>query len=275
MLKSDENVLVSKELVQQFEEINRALDKCCDLGLQQPIPNKQIALMTDASFGAAGYAVLIEDDPSQKFTSIRKSYAPVAYGSKSFTPAQMKMSIYATEFLAIYFAFTEFGNIFWGAPKPVIILTDNEDVTRFLQMKIVPPALWNARDYVIQFNFVIAHIPGARNTAADLLSRLEADLKDNIVMKFREDVQTLPIEINVQSAGVSQEEQIFYTNDDDETEERYWARKDAIRKNHAIDEPAVTIHTLSTKLIKQQPEIQVRLRKTNRIIIEQSKDAVV
>ena len=25
--------------------------------------------MTDASFGAAGYAVLIEDDPSQKFTS--------------------------------------------------------------------------------------------------------------------------------------------------------------------------------------------------------------
>ena len=71
MLKSDEKVLVSKELVQQFEEINRALDKCCDLALQQHIPNKQTALMTDASFGAAGYAVLIEDDPSQKFTSLR------------------------------------------------------------------------------------------------------------------------------------------------------------------------------------------------------------
>ena len=40
MLKSDEKVLVSKELVQQFEKINRALDKCCDLALQQPIPNK-------------------------------------------------------------------------------------------------------------------------------------------------------------------------------------------------------------------------------------------
>ena len=39
MLKSDEMVLVSKELVQQFEEINKALDKCCDLALQQPIPN--------------------------------------------------------------------------------------------------------------------------------------------------------------------------------------------------------------------------------------------
>ena len=94
-------------------------------------------------------------------------------------------------------------------------------------------------------------------------------------MKIREDVQTLSIEENVQSAGVSQEQQIFYTNDDDETEEQYWARKEAIMKNPAIDEPAVTIQTFSTNLIKQQPEIQIRLRKTNQIIIEQSKDAVL
>ena len=94
-------------------------------------------------------------------------------------------------------------------------------------------------------------------------------------MKIREDVQTLPIEINVQSAGVTQKEQIFYTNDDDETEEQYWARKEAIRKNLAIDEPTVTIQTLSTNLVKQHPDIQVRLRKTNQIIIEQSKDAVL
>ena len=185
------------------------------------------------------------------------------------------MSIYAKEILAIYFAFKEFGHAFWGAPKPVIILTDNKAVTRVFQTKIIPPALWKACDYVIQFNFVIAHIPGAQNTAADYLSRLEVDPKDNLVMKIREDVQTLPIEINVQSAGVSQEEQIFYTNDDDETEEQYWARKEAIRKNTATDEPTVTIQTLSTNLVKQHPDIQVRLRKTNQIIIEQSKDAVL
>ena len=128
---------------------------------------------------------------------------------------------------------------------------------------------------MIQFNFVIAHIPGAQNTAADYLSRLEADPKDKLVMKIREDVQTLPIEINVQSAGVSQEEQIFYTNDDDETEEQAWARKEAIRKNPATDEPTVTIQTLSTNLVKQHPDVQVRLRKTNQIIIEQSQDAVL
>ena len=40
-------------------------------------------------------------------------------------------------------------------------------------------------------------------------------------MKIRKEGQTLPIEINVQSAGVSQEEQIFYTNDDHETEKHF------------------------------------------------------
>ena len=92
MPKSDKKVLVSKELVQQFEEINNALDKCCDLALQQPLPNKQIALMTDASFAAAGYAVLIEADPNQKLTSFRNSNAPGGYDSKTFTPTQKEMS---------------------------------------------------------------------------------------------------------------------------------------------------------------------------------------
>ena len=77
---------------------------------------------------------------------------------------------------------------------------------------------------------------------------MEADSRDKLVMKIREDVQTLPIEINLQFAGVTQEEQIFYTNDDDETEEQYWTRKEAIRRNPAIDEP--TIKTLSTNLVK-------------------------
>ena len=123
--------------------------------------------MTDASFTAASYAILTEDNPNQKYTSDKKSYAPIAYGSKTFTPSQLKMSIYAKEFLAICYAFNEFGHIFWGTPQPVTILTDNKSVTRFFQTKIIPPPLWNACDFVIQFNFVIAHFPGKNNTAAD------------------------------------------------------------------------------------------------------------
>ena len=162
LLKKDEKVLVTSELIEQFNEINRDLDRCSQLALRQPLPNRQLVLMTDASFTAAGYAILTEDDPSLKFTSVKKSYAPIAYGSKTFIPSQLKMSIYAKEFLAIYYAFKEFGHIFWWTPKPAIILTDNKSVTRFFQTKIIPPPLWNACEFVIQFNFTIATFQAKR-----------------------------------------------------------------------------------------------------------------
>ena len=47
---------------------------------------------------------------------------------------------------------------------------------------------------------------------------------------------------------MSQEDQLFYSNDDDETEKQYWARNE---------------------------DTKIRLRKTNQIIIEQSKDTVL
>ena len=52
--------------MKEFREINEALDRCCQLALRQPLPGKQLFFLTDASFQAAGYAVLIKDDPNQK-----------------------------------------------------------------------------------------------------------------------------------------------------------------------------------------------------------------
>ena len=92
---------LTPDIMKEFREINEALDRCCQLALRQPLPGKQLVLVTDASFQAAGYTVLIEDDPNQKYTSTRKTYAPIAYGSKTYSPSQIKMSIYAKEFLAI------------------------------------------------------------------------------------------------------------------------------------------------------------------------------
>ena len=201
---------MTAELVEQFNEINRDLDRCSQLALKQPLLNQQLVLMTDAIFTAAAYAILAEHDPNQKYTSVKKSYAPIAYGSKTFTPSQLKMSINAKEFLAVYYAFKEFEHIFWATPKPIIILKDNKSVTRFFQTKIIPPPLWNACDFVIQFNFIIAHIPGKNNTAADYLSLMEMEPNEKLVVKIREDVETQPIEVNVQSAGLSEEEHDFF-----------------------------------------------------------------
>ena len=168
--------------MKEFRELNEALDRCCQLALRQRLPGKQLVLMTDASFQAAGYAVLIEDDRNQKYSSIRKTYAPIAYSSKTYPPSQIKMSIYAKELLVIFLAFKEFGLVFWGATKPMIIMTDSKSVSRFFQTKKIPPPLWNACDFVLQFNFTIAHIPGKMNTAADFLSRLEMDPNEKIIL---------------------------------------------------------------------------------------------
>ena len=275
LVKKDEKVLVTSELIEQFNKINRDMDRCSQLALRQPLPNRQLVLMTDASFTAAGYALLTEDDPNQKFTSVKKSYAPIAYGSKTFIPSQLKMSIYAKEFLAIYYAFKEFGHIFWGTPKPVIILTDNKSVTRFFQTKIKPPPLWNACDFVIQFNFTIAHIPGKNNTAADYLSRMEMDPTEKLVLKIRADVETQPIEVNVQSAGVSEEEQIFFTEEDNETEEQIWERKKQSKTGLKVAETAIQIDAISENVVEEITNFTQKLRRTNQILLEQSKDPIL
>ena len=275
LLKNDEKVLVTQELVEHFNEINRDLDRCSQLALKQPLPKKQLVLMTDANFTAAGYAILTEDDPNQKYTSVKKSYAPIAYGSKFFTPSQLKMSIYAKEFLAIHYAFKEFGHIFWGTPQPVIILTDNKSVTRFFQTKIIPPPLWNACDFVIQFNFVIAHIPGKNNRAADYLSRMEMDTSEKLVLKIRENVETRPIEVNVQSAGVSEEEQVFFTEEDNETEQQIWERKQQSKKRLMVPETVFQIDAISETTVGEITNFTQKLRRTNQILLEQSRDPIL
>ena len=78
---------ITTDTMREFREINEALDRSCQLTLRQPLPGEHLVLMTDASFQAAGYAVLTEDDPNQKYTITRKTYAPIANGSKTYTPS--------------------------------------------------------------------------------------------------------------------------------------------------------------------------------------------
>ena len=132
-------------------------------------------------------------------------------------------------------AFLECAHILWETSKPTIVLTDNKSVTRFFQTKAIPPSLWNACDYVLQFNFKIAHIAGSINTAADFLSRSELKVTEKVHLKIRENIQTTPIEVSMSSSDVADEEQIFFTqaDDQDETEEKILQRKEQSQKKAA------------------------------------------
>ena len=82
LLKAEVPINITSDLKETFDSVNTALSDACELALKQPIPGKQLVLMTDASFRSAGYALMIEDNPNQKIQSKRKTYAPVAFGSK-------------------------------------------------------------------------------------------------------------------------------------------------------------------------------------------------
>ena len=103
-------------LVEDFTYLKKRLENSCQLSLRQPLKDKQLIVMSDASFTAAGYAVMIEDDPNQNLQSKRNLYAPLAFGSKTFNPT--KMSIYAKVFLSIYFVFVAFGRLMSDSPSP-------------------------------------------------------------------------------------------------------------------------------------------------------------
>ena len=146
LLKAEVPINITSELKETFDSVNKALSDARQLVLKQLTPGKQLVLMTDASFRSAGYALMIEDNPDQKIQSKRKTYAPVGFGSKVFSPAQLKMSSHPKESLAIYMAFLEFAHILWETSKPMIVLTDNKSVTRLFQTKAIPSSLWNAFD---------------------------------------------------------------------------------------------------------------------------------
>ena len=91
LLKTEVPINITSEFKETFDSVIKALSDAYQLALKQPIPGKQLVLMTDASFRSADYALRIENNPDQKIQSERKAYTPVAFGSKMFSPAQLKM----------------------------------------------------------------------------------------------------------------------------------------------------------------------------------------
>ena len=75
---------ITEELLDHYKAINAALSQACGLALKQPITGRQYVLMTDASFRASGYALMIEEENDKKINSKKKTFAPVAFGPKVF-----------------------------------------------------------------------------------------------------------------------------------------------------------------------------------------------
>ena len=65
MTDAKAKMATNPDLMKEFRELNGASDGCCQLTLRQPLPDKQLVRMTDASFEAPGFAVRIEDNQTR------------------------------------------------------------------------------------------------------------------------------------------------------------------------------------------------------------------
>ena len=69
------------------------------------------------------------------------------------------------------------------------------------------------------------------NKAADFLSRLDVDPKEKVWLQIKEDIRTTPIQVNIKSSDIHEEDQFYFLSEDDsETEEEIWERKQRARK---------------------------------------------
>ena len=105
LLKAEVPINIPSELKDTFDSVKRELSDAFELASKQPFLREKLLLMTDACLRSAGYYLMNEDIPDQKIQSKRKTYAPLAMGSKIFSTEPLKESIYSKNFLANYMAF--------------------------------------------------------------------------------------------------------------------------------------------------------------------------
>ena len=214
LLRKENDLITTQEHQTSLEILKNSLKEACNLSFKMDKPGCQFIIVSGASY-VAGYILLIEDYHDHSLNPNEKTYAPVAFGSHLFSPAHLKHSIFVKEFLSVYFAFEAFEHYIWGVTSnPIIVLTDNKSVSRFFQAKRLPTNIWNAVDYVLSFRFVLRHIQGKANAAADYLSRIHVNPATKFKLKIDNKLPIKNIDIQILSDNsLNSIQNNFYTNE--------------------------------------------------------------
>ena len=114
----------------------------------------------------------------------------------------------------MHFAFDEFKLILWDVKKPTIVMTDNNTLTRFFQSKRILHKLWNYCDQALKFDFVLAHVHGVENLAADYLSIIDINPQDRIHLKLHDKIPVFKVEIDLASESKQDNDEEEYIPDD-------------------------------------------------------------
>jgi hypothetical protein len=125
--------------------------------------SKEIFIRSDASNDGVG-AIVFQREILDNGVIKEK---PVAIMSKAFNETERKWSTYEQEAYAVYHAIIKFQHILKG--RKFIVETDHRNL-KFMGSSETPKVVrWRLR--LLEFDFMVEHIPGKENVVADALSR--------------------------------------------------------------------------------------------------------
>ena len=149
-------------------------------------------------------------------------WKPIAFLSRTMSPAERNYEIYDKELLAIVEALDKWWQYLLNAVEKFEIWTDHENLKYFKE-----PHKLNSRQArwylkLQDYNFTLQHIPGKTNTKADILSRREkVDIKED-----NQDIQMLKEELWIQQITIQNKIPIVLLRQEhlQITEEGIWTR---------------------------------------------------
>jgi transposase InsO family protein len=159
-LKGKEGWKWEEEEQKAFEELKKRITEEPVLSLPQK--EGKFRVETDASGYAVGGVLSQEQEGKWK---------PIAFLSRTMTPAERNYEIYDKELLAIIEALQKWRQYLLDAKEQFEIWTDHENLKYFRDPQKLNgrQARWYLK--LQDFDFIIRHIPGKANTKADILSR--------------------------------------------------------------------------------------------------------
>uniref|UniRef100_A0A8C5MEV2 Gypsy retrotransposon integrase-like protein 1 n=1 Tax=Leptobrachium leishanense TaxID=445787 RepID=A0A8C5MEV2_9ANUR len=146
-----------------FDELKKRFTTAPILAL--PNPNISYYMEVDASEYAIG-AIF-----SQR-TDYNDMLHPVAYYSKTLSPAQRNYDIGERELLAIKLSLEEWRHLLEGSLYPITIFTDHKNLEYLQKAKRLKPRQARWALFFSRFDLHITYRPGDKNGKADALSRL-------------------------------------------------------------------------------------------------------
>ena len=133
-----------------------------------PSPEHELILRTDASTIGVGGALLARDRNTGAET-------PICFFSKKFTGPQLRWHTIEQELYAVVYSLQQPGYGDLLKCYPFTLETDHRNLVYLDRLSDESKKLLHWKLMLMEYNFVVKHIPGHTNTVADALSRLFGD----------------------------------------------------------------------------------------------------